>query len=342
MNEYDHISGYIKEPQKEYFIKFLMRFFKEPWFDKPNYLLVFMHLLRNVNWHKSTVIYKNEDYQLDIGQCIVSQTKLANQLGLSKSTIHNILTYFKNLGEIEMISNNSFTIITIKYLTNGNVSEQSLNEHRTHSRTLTDYVSTYKLNGYEVEKNNSEHQANTPRTPTDASIDNIDNKDKLDKKSNKINFVEVENLNLNKEKTKMKTKAKKDLIDSNSVQKQEQPQSIIDRLLSVWSEEYFIARGIDYIITLGKDRKGISRILEELKKEQPLLKTDEMIEYFRSWVKKVFAIEDTFIKENCNPMFIVTYLNKVNIKLKSKLPVKIIASSVGFEPDKPDYNMKFK
>ncbi|MDT3740711.1 MAG: hypothetical protein RO257_14565 [Candidatus Kapabacteria bacterium] len=308
MNDNLNNSGYEAEPSQEYFTKFLNRFFKEPWFDKPNYLLVFMHLLKNVNWHPSTIIYKNENFIVNTGECIISQTKLANELKIPKSSVHEILKYFENVKEIRTRSTNAFTLVSITYLT---------------------------------EKNKTERQQNANRTPTDASLDNIDKE-----VENSLNFIKENNSKERKTDMKTKSKTNNKIIGKaekklTSVKEINKPISFIDTLLEVWSEEYYLSRQIKYVLTKGKDRGGISNLLNLFKSEHSDLDTAGMINYFRNFCKQVFAIEDPFIYENCNPAFINSQINKVRIILL-KPKHKKSYSSVGQANADCDYNLPLK
>ncbi|MCX6152752.1 MAG: hypothetical protein NT007_01190 [Candidatus Kapabacteria bacterium] len=137
-----------KQPQKtsadeqvehtEYFTKFLNRFFHTPWFDKPNYLAVFMHLLKNVNWHESSIIYDNRNLTIGIGECVISQLDISKTLKISIGSVNEILKYFERIGEIRKRSTNAFTIISITYLNEKLKVESAVKTERKRSETSID------------------------------------------------------------------------------------------------------------------------------------------------------------------------------------------------------------
>lgn len=300
---------------QEQFTKFLHRFYKEEWFDKPNHLAVFMHLLKNVNWHESYIMFKNDRYKVNIGECVIAQNDLAKTLKIPQTTVHRILHFFQNIGEIELRPTNGFTLVSINYLTKN-------------------------------KKENCERIASELRVVT--SIDSIDYIKEIEKKN--INEKQVfvkEVINLNKqEETDMATESINDSTFKDGVQKKKsvkvntKGKTYVETLLDIWSEEYYLSRQIKYVVIQGKDTGAISRLLELFKSEQPDLDTQGMIDYFRNFCKQVLAISDPFIYKSVNPAFVYSQINQIRTILKDSKS-KQSYSSVGQAQACGNYDLTF-
>ena len=82
----------------------LHRSLKDEWFyTKPDYLLVWIHLLLSATWEEGKeILFRNEPYRLKIGELVTGRKKLATELKLSESKIERILARFVKDGRIEM------------------------------------------------------------------------------------------------------------------------------------------------------------------------------------------------------------------------------------------------
>jgi hypothetical protein len=317
----DTFQNYGDNDILEYFTKFPVKFYSEEWFGKPNYVAVFMHLLSKVNWRDTITLYKGERCIVCKGEAIITLRQLSKDSGVPLATVQRIIDYFEKRYTIEKRNANVFSLISITYL----MTEYTDETETVHKR----YTRNPKLNKL--------RDLLRPKI--------IDNK--IINNKNKINFVEDIFFIEQKEKH-MLSDNKKNLVetatsvfrDKQKDSKARKDSSFLDRLLEVWSEEYKTARGIEYVQVKGRDNKGIASIIGVLKKENNNLDTEEMIECFRNWLRKVFSIKDSFFQENCHPVFIFSQMNKINLRLKNNSLGTI--SSVGQANQTADYSLKLK
>ena len=90
-------------------IKIHRKFTKWEWYDEPNTVRLFIHLLLSANyeqkeWHGMT-IYP--------GQLVTGRKKLSIELGISEQEIRTSITRLKSTSELAVESTNQFSIITI-------------------------------------------------------------------------------------------------------------------------------------------------------------------------------------------------------------------------------------
>ncbi len=297
-----------------------------------------MHLLRNVNWKETTITFKNQRCIVGKGECVVNQRELASAIGISAPTVNRILKYFENINEIETRKTNAFTFISITYLAESKEHETPVKHQRN-----TKNVKSIKLKDL--------------LTP----IDNKDKKDNIN--NNKINFVvqksNLLNQELNSPKKTKEINSKDDPAfntkNNNSVQSNQtnelsgngsktdsvQKVNIVETLLDIWCEEYYLSRQFKYVVKKGKDIKGISDLLKFLKTEHSDLNLENTIEYFRNFCKEVLSIDESYYYHNCNPMFINNNINSVLSKIAETKKKKSF-SSVGQAKGNGNYKLTFK
>ena len=141
----------------------------------------------------------------------------------------------------------------------------------------------------------------------------LDTIDIIDLEENEINFVEQNN-NSNQEENEMTTKVQALFCEPESVKatKHTKPNTFVDTLLGIWSEEYKLSRNIDYVVIKGKDSRGISCLLTLFKQQQPDLDSAEMLDYCRTFFRKSLALDDPFLYQNSNPSLFYSQINKIN------------------------------
>lgn len=79
------------------------------WYDDPNTLRVFLHLLLNASWAPN----KWQGITLQPGQLVTGRKKLAAELKLSERKIRTSLTKLKSTSEIAIKTTSKYSIITI-------------------------------------------------------------------------------------------------------------------------------------------------------------------------------------------------------------------------------------
>lgn len=105
------------------------------WYKDTNTKVVFLHLLMMASYEK----HKFRGYTIKPGQVVTGRKKLAEDLGLSESTIRTAINHLKLTNEITIKTTNKFSIITIenwtKYQGGLDDSDQQNNQH--HDQQLT-------------------------------------------------------------------------------------------------------------------------------------------------------------------------------------------------------------
>jgi hypothetical protein len=82
-----------------------------------------MHLLKKVNWHESTIIFKNQRCIIAPGECVVNLKDISESTGINIITVHRIIKYFAGIQEIETLRTKNFLLISMTYLVNEYKSE---------------------------------------------------------------------------------------------------------------------------------------------------------------------------------------------------------------------------
>lgn len=79
------------------------------WFDDPNMLALWIHLLLKANWKD-----KNwRGIEIKRGQCVIGRKQLCKETGISEQTIKTCLNRLKSTSEITIKVTNKFSILTI-------------------------------------------------------------------------------------------------------------------------------------------------------------------------------------------------------------------------------------
>lgn len=79
------------------------------WYDSPNTLRVFLHLLLNTS-HKTT---KWRNIELSAGELIIGRKKLAHELSLTERQVRTALKNLQMTGEITIKTTNNYSLVTI-------------------------------------------------------------------------------------------------------------------------------------------------------------------------------------------------------------------------------------
>ena len=101
---------------------------------KPEYLSVWIYLLRKANYTDNELIFNNEKIVIKAGSFITSRAKICSATGILRSTVERILKYLENEHQIEQQSFNKFRIISIcnwePYQQTEQVNEQPVSSKR--------------------------------------------------------------------------------------------------------------------------------------------------------------------------------------------------------------------
>lgn len=117
------------------YIKLWRRMFDKGWFNNPDILALWVHLLFKAN-HKDTEVFIGlNKIPIKRGQFITSRQHLSVESGIEQSKIERILNMLKTEHQIEQQSFNKFRMITItnwdKYQISEQQNEQQMNNKRT-------------------------------------------------------------------------------------------------------------------------------------------------------------------------------------------------------------------
>ena len=94
---------------KQGFIKLHRSILEWEWYDDPNTMRLFLHLLLNVN-HKDN---KWRGITIKKGQKLTSQIKLSEETGLTRQQVRTSLKKLTSTNEVTMLSNAQHTVITV-------------------------------------------------------------------------------------------------------------------------------------------------------------------------------------------------------------------------------------
>jgi hypothetical protein len=137
-------------------------------FANANHLKIWLWLLVKANYKKAFVPLKigigYTTVEVNRGQLLFGRHKAEEELGIDGSLIYRVLNKFEELGQINIVSNNQYSIITIckydTYQSYDKDDEQPLNNQRTsneqpmNNRRTTDeqQMNTYKEELEEIEE----------------------------------------------------------------------------------------------------------------------------------------------------------------------------------------------
>lgn len=93
----------------EDYIKLSRKILEWEWYKNINTKVVFMHLLLKANWKDR----KFEGKVIPRGSFVTSASRLAAELGMSRSEVRTALTHLLQTGEITKQGTNRYTVITV-------------------------------------------------------------------------------------------------------------------------------------------------------------------------------------------------------------------------------------
>lgn len=105
------------------------------WFNKSEYVHLWLYLLLKVNHKDKEVFIGNEKVLVKRGQLLTSRSKLADAVHVQENKIYRILKCFENEHQIEQRKTSRYTVISIvnydTYQKSEQINEQQMNSKRT-------------------------------------------------------------------------------------------------------------------------------------------------------------------------------------------------------------------
>lgn len=106
-----------------------------PWFNKSEYVHLWLYLLLKANHKDQEVFIGNEKVLVKRGQLLTSRHKLSEVVHIQENKIYRILKCFENEHQIEQHKTRKYTVISIvnydTYQKNEQDNEQQMNNKRT-------------------------------------------------------------------------------------------------------------------------------------------------------------------------------------------------------------------
>ena len=130
------------------FIKLHRSILEWEWYDDPNTMRVFIHLLLNAQWEDS----RYHGYEVPKGSLVIGRKKLAEELEITERAVRTALNHLKSTNEVTIKVTNQFSIVTIvnweKYQgrddENDQQNDQQNDQRVTNERPATDHIKEYK------------------------------------------------------------------------------------------------------------------------------------------------------------------------------------------------------
>lgn len=130
------------------FIKLHRAILEWEWYDDPNTMRVFIHLLLNAQWEDS----RYHGYEVPKGSLVIGRKKLAEELEITERAVRTALNHLKSTNEVTIKVTNQFSIVTIvnwaKYQgrddENDQQNDQQNDQRVTNERPATDHIKEYK------------------------------------------------------------------------------------------------------------------------------------------------------------------------------------------------------
>jgi len=83
------------------------------YYQKPEYFLLWHHLLYKANWKEKSIVFRNKEFPIKRGQFVTSIRTLEKETRINRSKIVRILNFFKSETQIETKNFYAFTLISI-------------------------------------------------------------------------------------------------------------------------------------------------------------------------------------------------------------------------------------
>ena len=121
----------------EGWIRIHRKIIESPWFNKSEYVHLWLYLLLKANHADKEVFIGNEKIIVKRGQILTSRHKLAEVVHIQENKIYRILKCFENEQQIEQHKTKKYTVISILNYDTYQKSEQ-VNEQQMNNKCTTD------------------------------------------------------------------------------------------------------------------------------------------------------------------------------------------------------------
>lgn len=119
----------------EGWIRVHRKIINEPWFNKSEYVHLWLYLLLKANHKDQEIFVGNEKVLVKRGQLLTSRHKLSEVVHIQENKIYRILKCFENEHQIEQHKTRKYTVISIlnydMYQKSEQDNEQQMNNKRT-------------------------------------------------------------------------------------------------------------------------------------------------------------------------------------------------------------------
>lgn len=103
--------GFYYMPQG--WIKLHRKLSKKAFYNKPNYLALWVHILLSANHEEREFMWNGKIITVKKGQFITGRKQLAEQSGISETTVERLLTFFEKEQQIGQQKTSKYRLITI-------------------------------------------------------------------------------------------------------------------------------------------------------------------------------------------------------------------------------------
>ena len=121
----------------EGWIRIHRKIINAPWFNKSEYVHLWLYLLLKANHKEQEIFIGNEKVLVKRGQLLTSRHKLSEVVHIQENKIYRILKCFENEHQIEQHKTKKYTVISIVNYDTYQKSEQD-NEQQMNSKRTTD------------------------------------------------------------------------------------------------------------------------------------------------------------------------------------------------------------
>ena len=94
-------------------IKLHRKLSKKAFYDKPNYLALWVHILLSANHEENEFMWNGKVISVKKGQFITGRKQLAIQSGIPETTVERLLTFFEKERQIGQQKTTKYRLITI-------------------------------------------------------------------------------------------------------------------------------------------------------------------------------------------------------------------------------------
>src|SRR6185437_11375246 len=131
----------VEEPLENYttgWIKLFRSLKNKPWYNKSEYVHIWIHLLIKANHKPGEWVYKGQSIQVKRGQFIASRKSISEETGVNESKVERILKYFEIEQQIEQENLFTSRLISIVSYENYQTSEQDIEQQMNSKRTASE------------------------------------------------------------------------------------------------------------------------------------------------------------------------------------------------------------